>query len=73
MNAKVLLFLILLPVSAAAQGYAGLGATAEGFARVTAPADLACEQLGRLGQRPQLRDVQEQRQVAQPEVGEAQR
>ena len=41
MNAKALLLLLLLPVAALAQGYAGLGEEAEGFTPVTAPADLA--------------------------------
>lgn len=33
MNARLLLLLLLLPAAAAAQGFAGLGSTAEGFAR----------------------------------------
>lgn len=45
MNVRLLIFLILLPVSALAQGFAGLGGTAEGFAqperttRLAFPAD----------------------------------
>ena len=40
MNAKALLLLALLPTTVVAQGYAGLGTDAEGFARVTRPAHL---------------------------------
>jgi predicted secreted hydrolase len=40
MNARAALLALLLPATAWAQGYAGLGSEADGFARVTAPADL---------------------------------
>lgn len=41
MNARHLLFLLLFPGTALAQGYAGLGESAEGYAEVTRPADIA--------------------------------
>lgn len=41
MNAKALILAVLLPVTASAQGYAGLGTAAEDYAQVTAPAALA--------------------------------
>ncbi len=40
MNAKALALLLFLPAAATAQGYAGLGTDAAGFAAVTAPAHL---------------------------------
>ncbi len=40
MNAKAALLALLLPAIASAQSYAGLGAEADGFAPVTAPAEL---------------------------------
>ena len=41
MNAKVLLFLCLFPVSAMAQGFAGLGTQVEGFAEVAPEPDFS--------------------------------
>jgi predicted secreted hydrolase len=41
MNAKAFLLFLFLPVAALAQGFAGLGTQAEGFAQVTPPAALA--------------------------------
>lgn len=41
MNVRALILLLFLPVFAQAQGFAGLGTQADGYAAVTAPADLA--------------------------------
>lgn len=53
MNAKVLLFALLIPVQAAAQGFAGLGTTPEGFA--TPVAGTALEFPGDHGPHPEYR------------------
>ena len=41
MNARTVLLLLLLPLQAAAQGYAGLGTAADGYRPVTPPAAIA--------------------------------
>lgn len=41
MNARCLVFLLFLPLPALAQGYAGLGGEAQGYAEVTRPANFA--------------------------------